>query len=136
MAIFSKTKENEEEKVSIKTDAKKAASVFAGRRKAQKGLPKSHYSENLSAVLLRPRITEKATYNAENGVYVFEIATDATKRDVIKAVELFYKVTPVKVNLAKIPAKTRMTRRRIKGVKSGGKKAYVFLKKGDSIEIV
>ena len=74
---------------------------------------------------------------AENGVYVFEVATNATKKEIGSAVKHYYNVNPVKVNIVKIPSKkvsSRTTRK--KGVKSGGKKAYVFLKEGDKIEIV
>ena len=82
-------------------------------------------------------MTEKATMQAENGVYVFEVAVNATKKEIGSAVKHYYNVTPIKVNIVKIPSKkvsSRTTRK--KGVKAGGKKAYVFLKKGDKIEIV
>ncbi len=92
---------------------------------------------DLASVLRRPRITEKASFQAENGVYVFDISPRATKKTVADAVHRFYKVTPVKINITKIPAKKFVSRmRRQWGVKTGGKKAYVYLKKGDKIEIV
>ncbi|NLE07367.1 MAG: 50S ribosomal protein L23 [Parcubacteria group bacterium] len=84
-------------------------------------------------VLLRPRITEKANFAAESNVHTFEISTSATKKQVLEAVKAFYKVTPVKVNIVKNPAKTVFVRGK-KGVKSGVKKAYVYLKKGDKLE--
>lgn len=93
--------------------------------------------KNLSGILLRPRITEKATFASEKGVYVFEVSGRATKKTIIEAIEKFYKVTPSKVNVVKIPAKLRISKwRKSRGVKPGGKKAYVHLKKGDSIEII
>ena len=91
----------------------------------------------LSSVLIQPRITEKATMKAESGVYIFEVSTGATKKEIGNAVKHYYNVNPVKINIVKIPSKkvsSRTTRK--KGVKVGGKKAYVFLKKGDKIEIV
>jgi large subunit ribosomal protein L23 len=92
---------------------------------------------NSSGVLKAPRITEKATFAAENGVYVFEIDLRATKKDVALAVESLYKVKPVKVNIVKIPSKKVPARRRgTFGSTSKGKKAYVYLKKGETIEIV
>ena len=84
-------------------------------------------------MLLRPRITEKANFAAESNVHTFEISTSATKKQVLEAVKAFYKVTPVKVNIVKNPAKTVFVRGK-KGVKSGVKKAYVYLKKGDKLE--
>lgn len=93
---------------------------------------------NLKAknVLVRPRITEKAAIGADkSNVYVFEVTPNATKTSVAASVKLSYKVTPVKVNIATIPDKAIVFRGR-KGVKKGGKKAYVFLKKGDKIELL
>ncbi len=84
-------------------------------------------------VLKHPRITEKASFSAEKGVYVFEVAKDANKKVIAEAVKEMYKVTPVRVNVVKIPAKRVIVRGK-NGMKSGGKKAYVFLKKGDKIE--
>ena len=87
-------------------------------------------------VLLRPRITEKAAIGADkNNVYVFEVTKNATKKSVTASVKISYKVIPVKVNIASIPDKAVFVRGK-KGVKSGGKKAYVYLKKGDKIELL
>lgn len=85
--------------------------------------------------IIRPRVTEKATTVAEGGIYVFEIEKGTTKREVAKAVEELYKVKPVKVNIVKIPRKQVFVRGK-KGFKAGGKKAYVYLKNGEKIEII
>ena len=91
----------------------------------------------LEGVLLRPRITEKATFASSAGVYVFEVKADVTKQQVKKAIQRFYDVTPRKINMTKIvPKRVRSSMRRQYGVVSGGKKAYVYLKEGDTIEIV
>ncbi len=88
------------------------------------------------SVLLRPRITEKAVIGADkNGVYVFEVAKDATKTQIAASVKAAYKVTPVKVRTAQIATKAVFVRGK-HGTKSGGKKAYVYLKKGDKIELI
>ena len=84
-------------------------------------------------VLLRPRVTEKASFLLESNVYSFEVATKATKGEVIKAVQAYYKVLPMKVRMVKNPAKKVFMRGK-KGVKSGVKKAYVYLKKGNKLE--
>ena len=87
-------------------------------------------------VLIRPRITEKAVVGADkHGVYVFEVTSDATKASISASVRAVYKVTPVKVNISKIAPKAVVVRGK-RGVKSGAKKAYVYLKKGDKIEVV
>ena len=93
---------------------------------------------NLKAknVLLRPRITEKAAISADkNNVYVFEVTPKATKKSIAASVKASYKVTPIKVRTANIPDKAVFIRGK-KGVKRGGKKAYVYLKKGDKIELM
>ncbi len=86
-------------------------------------------------VLLRPRITEKAALRADKGVYVFEVTKDANKRSIKASVKAVYGVTPTKVSVASIPSKGVFVRGKW-GVKSGGKKAYVYLKKGDKIELM
>lgn len=89
-----------------------------------------------TTLLKRPRITEKATAAALESVYVFDVAGTATKRDIIKAVVALYKVTPRKVTVASVPTKTvRSMRTGVRGTKGGGKKAYVYLKKGETISI-
>ncbi len=88
-------------------------------------------------ILISPRITEKGAYLSELGCYVFEVATDATKHDVARAVHEIFKVTPRKVTMLSIPHKQTVTRgTNRKGISGGGKKAYVFLKKGETIELI
>lgn len=81
------------------------------------------------------RVTEKATMLAGANVYTFNIATNANKVQIAKAIETLYKVKPTKVNIAQISEKNVVVKGR-KGVKQGGKKAIVYLKKGDKIEFV
>ena len=85
-------------------------------------------------VLKAPRITEKASMLMEKNIYVFDIPVSATKTEVKKAVSSMYKVRPVKIAILKVPRKSVFIRGR-QGFKPGGKKAYVYLKKGDKIEI-
>ncbi|MEK7088168.1 MAG: 50S ribosomal protein L23 [Patescibacteria group bacterium] len=85
--------------------------------------------------IIRPRVTEKATTVAENGVYVFEVEKDANKKEIAADIKNLYKVSPVKINVVKIPRKQVFVRGK-KGFKAGGKKAYVYLKKGEKIEII
>jgi large subunit ribosomal protein L23 len=88
-----------------------------------------------SLVLHSPRITEKSTTLAEKGAYVFVIDGRATKTSVKEAFVAKYKVQPVKINVVNLPAK-KTFKRGIRGSKSGVKKAIVYLKAGDKIEIV
>ena len=86
-----------------------------------------------SNILLRPRITEKASFVMEANVHTFEIASSVTKKQVAEAIKAYYKVVPVKINLVKNPTKKVFIRGK-KGSKAGVKKAYVYLKKGDKLE--
>ena len=92
---------------------------------------------DLASVIKKPRVTEKAVGASERNVYTFEVRQDATKYDVRDAVRELFNVTPVKVNI--VNKKPRRFHARAKGrtvSKSGQKKAYVYLKSGDTINIV
>ncbi len=119
---------------SQKTANKKAASA---PKKEKKTEAVSAQSRDLSSVLYAPRVTEKAMRGSEKNVYVFEVARSATKFDVRDAVKQFFNVTPVKINIVnKSPRQFKSaTTRRLK-TEHGMKKAYVYLKKGDSISLM
>ena len=88
-------------------------------------------------VLLRPRVTEKAAVSASTqNVHVFEVTLEATKHSVANSVKKIFGVTPEKVRVMPIPKKTVYLRhKRGTGSKGGGKKAYVYLKEGDKINV-
>lgn len=87
-------------------------------------------------VLLNPRITEKATFAASHGVYVFDVAVSANKKQIMSAVNALYNVKPRQVRIVTIrPKAVRNARTGKSGMKSGGKKAYVYLAKGETITI-
>ncbi len=133
MALFGKNKETEEDK---QEDNSIVATKVTEVVKEQKA-PKLTAGRNLSAVIIRPRITEKAAIGMENNVYTFEIHKDATKFDVRDAIKELYKVTPVKVNIVKKAPRHYVSRMRGRNMMEKGlKKAYVYLKKGDRIDIV
>ena len=61
----------------------------------------------------------------------------ATKKQVSDAVTKIYNVTPRKVRLAHLPAKVKNLRtRRGTGTRARRHKAYVYLKKGETITFV
>lgn len=164
MALFGFKKKEKEKKVAEKdtvlVDAGKeeaGGEVVSVKKEIESGVPKKQavkksskrkgeirhktssggYVLELENVLVRPRITEKATFAAEHGVYVFEVASSANKYQIARAIERFYNVSPRKVNIVRIPEKRIRSRMRGRfGVVSSGKKAYVYLKEGDTIEIV
>lgn len=92
---------------------------------------------NLEAVIIRPVITEKSVGQSDKRVYAFFVEKNANKHSVAAAVKAVYKVTPVKVNIVNKAPKKVMSRARGRMVsQSGYKKAYVYLKDGDSINII
>lgn len=88
----------------------------------------------LANVLKRPWFSEKALIGTENGVYTFEVVPSATSADIANAIEKAYKVVPAQVRLVNLPAKKVSLRtRRGEGTRTRRHKAYVTLKKGDTI---
>ena len=88
--------------------------------------------EKTHPLIKSPRVTEKSAIYAEHNVYTFNVAPNANKNEIKKAIQFVYGVTPVNVAMTKIAEKT-VTRRGITSIKQGGKKAVVHLKKGDKI---
>ncbi len=101
----------------------------------------SKYFSNInssSVILTRPRVTEKASFlagNKSNSVYTFEVSSRANKLMIANAVKELFKVSPIKVNVINTKAKKVFSRGK-RGVVSGIKKAMVYLKKGDKIDLV
>lgn len=87
-------------------------------------------------LLLKPRITEKASTSATKDLpaFVFEIGPTMTKGEVTAIIKKEYKVTPIKVHTITVPRKKIFYRGKW-GVKAGLKKALVYLKKGDTIDL-
>ncbi|OGI58274.1 50S ribosomal protein L23 [Candidatus Nomurabacteria bacterium RIFCSPHIGHO2_01_FULL_37_110] len=77
----------------------------------------------------------KPSNAAEQNVYTFDISSLANKTEIKKAIFVLYKVKPVKVNVLSVPKKNIMSKGKA-GVKGGGRKALVYLKKGDKIEFI
>ena len=90
-------------------------------------------AQDLSWVLVGPRVTEKAAMISSNNVFTFDVAQDANKIQIKKAIKDTYKVTPIAVNIVNQQSRKVMKRGR-KVHQRGTKKAMVTLKKGDTIE--
>lgn len=90
-------------------------------------------------ILREYRVTEKAANLAANqNQYTFEVAPDANRKEIARAVEQVFNVTVTNVNtlIRKPKSKTDRARRGRPGTKGGHKKAIVTLKEGDAIELV
>ncbi len=87
-------------------------------------------------VIIRPLVTEKGMYCAENfSVYPFEVDGRANKVDIRNAVEAIYDVKVEGVRTMNMQGKMRRVRYN-RGRKRGWKKALVTLAEGDTIEII
>lgn len=94
-------------------------------------------AKHSSQVLHSPRVTEKGAYMSELGAYVFNVDKHAGKQEIARAVHAVFNVWPRKVRIVAIPRKMVLTRGTNRtGMTVGGKKAYVYLKKGETIQIV
>ena len=91
-------------------------------------------AQDLSWVIIAPRVTEKAAFISSNNVFTFDVAVAANKIQIKKAITKKYGVTPVSVNVVNQKPRKEMKRGR-KVHKKGTKKAMVTLKKGDTIEL-
>ena len=67
-------------------------------------------------------------------VYTFDVAAGANKTELKKAVFAVYKVKPLRINIVNLPVKKVFSRGKT-GRRGGGRKALVYLKAGDKIEI-
>lgn len=90
-------------------------------------------------ILLEYRVTEKAANLSANfNQYTFEVASNANRIEVARAVAKVFDVEVVSVNILNKKPKRKVdrSRRGKAGTKGGHKKAIVTLKEGDKIELV
>ncbi len=86
-------------------------------------------------VIRAPWFSEKALIQTEKGVYAFKVSTDATKHSIAAAIKEIYKVTPRKVRIVNMPGKkASMRTRQGLAYRAARRKAYVYLKKGETIQ--
>ncbi|MBL4864926.1 MAG: 50S ribosomal protein L23 [Pseudomonadales bacterium] len=85
-------------------------------------------------IILSPHISEKATIVADqNNQFIFKVATDATKPEIKKAVEMLFSVKVKSVQTTNVKGKQKKFGRTV-GRRSSWKKAYVGLEAGHDID--
>ena len=90
--------------------------------------------ERLMKVILSPVISEKsATMADSSSQYAFRVATDATKREIGKAVETMFGVEVESVRVINSKGKTKRFGQMM-GRRPNTRKAYVRLKPGNDID--
>lgn len=91
-------------------------------------------NERLMKVLLGPLVSEKSTNLADaNRQYTFRVTTDATKREIAKAVEKMFDVKVDRVQVVNMKGKSKRFGA-IQGRRNSWRKAYVRLMTGSDID--
>jgi len=83
-------------------------------------------------IIIRPLLTEKSTFLQRLNKFTFEVAKDATKIEIEKAIESLGRCQVEKVNTLVVKGKVRRTRRGT-GRTPDWKKAVVTLKEGETL---
>ncbi|PCI29329.1 50S ribosomal protein L23 [Candidatus Wolfebacteria bacterium] len=138
MGFFGNKKEEKVEKVVEKAVVNPSAKASTELSRTSSGQGEASPAKTKTApdVILAPRITEKASENStEGGVYVFNVIKSANKIQIGQAVEAQFKVKPKKVRVMNYKAKKRFIKGKW-GSSASGKKAYIYLKKGDTIQLM
>lgn len=83
--------------------------------------------KNAYDIVIRPIITEQSMEQTDNKKYVFEVARDAEKIEIKRAVEEIFGVKVSKVNTLNVKGKEKRTGHYPKGYTAAWKKAIVRL---------
>lgn len=120
--------------------AAKPATVSKAKPQPQK--TKASEKKNADAMVLKPRMSEKA-YDLSHSLdtYVFDVPASTNKAEVAKAVASQFKVTVEDVRILVLKGKKARsiriggTRKYVYGKRPNTKKAYIRIKKGETIPI-
>jgi large subunit ribosomal protein L23 len=91
--------------------------------------------ERLLKVLKAPLVSEKSAVAGEMNQVVFRVASDATKPEIRRAVEMLFEVDVEDVRVVNIKGKSKRFGQTL-GKRSGTRKAYVRLKEGQDIDLM
>ena len=83
--------------------------------------------KNVYDIIIRPVITEQSMEDLDIKKYVFEVAKDANKLEIKKAVEEIFGVTVIKITTTNVRGKEKRTGSYPKGYTKSWKKAVVKL---------
>ncbi|MEI6510676.1 MAG: 50S ribosomal protein L23 [Candidatus Uhrbacteria bacterium] len=119
----------EDTKVVKETAETDGAKKKPAAKKTAKVIP-----SDLSGVVLRPLVTEKAAIVAHGGQYTFVVATKSNRVQVKSAIRAMYGILPESVNIQNMRGKV-VRFGRSNGQRASWKKAIVTLPKGKTIDI-
>lgn len=90
--------------------------------------------KDLYAIIKKPLITERSAFLKDKyNQIIFQVAVDANKRDIKKAVEKIFNVHVMSVNTLNVKGKVKKFGKFF-GKRNDWKKAIITLKEGDRIE--
>lgn len=121
-SLLNKKSKNAQKKDENKKEAKPKKELLKASKKDTK---------NAYRILIKPLITEKAT---NTGTFLFAVDKRINKQEVAKAIKVVYGVEPRKVNIMNFGGKN-VRWGKAAGATKAWKKAIVYLKKGDNIEL-
>ena len=82
--------------------------------------------------IISPLLTEKSAMKMDSGLYVLKLGSHSTKQMIRDELKQSFDVDAISIRIVNLPAK-QVNFKRIKGVRSAIKKAYVQLKKGQKL---
>mgnify|MGYP000992868969 CR=1 FL=1 len=106
----------------------KAIKVAGGKEKKEKKYGSAY------RILVKPVITEKAAHLGQLNKYVFAVTAGANKIEIAKAINEVYGIKPIDINIIKVRGK-KVRSGKVRGKRSGWKKAMVTLPQGKTINI-
>lgn len=90
----------------------------------------------LEEIIVRPLITEKLMAATGAGQYAFQVDVRASKRQIMDAVRLFFKVDPIKVRTMRVKGKARRSMKTRKEARlADWKKVIVTIKPDQKIDV-
>lgn len=88
-------------------------------------------------IIQKALLSEKAYKLMESGIYTFFVDSRATKNQIVTEIKKVFNVDATKINISKSHPKTKRILKSRKTFKvGGGKKAIVYLKEGQKIELL
>ena len=132
MGILDRFKKKDAPAPAKKAPAKKASSK--AKKEETPTAAKKAMPANLSHVLVKPLVTEKAAHLSSIGQYAFEVSRNATRVDVRNAITAKYGVVPEAVNIQLVRGKW-VRFGRFNGQRQTWKKAIVILPAGKSMDV-
>ncbi len=136
-----KTKQAEEKKdLAQVKDAKKGKKESSDNKKNNQKENKKNKEAQIKATangfehIIRPVVSEKASFMGAENKYIFEVEKRANKIEISKAIQSIYGVKPIKINIINVNGKKVRFGRKF-GQTKNWKKAIVSLKEGQTINV-